>query len=71
MHLGAVIYHQCVRHEDLIGPMWHGDKVYPPMSAAGLVPSVDNARQRGKALVCFCLCLLGVVSLVSLGQVGG
>ncbi|MEX8496995.1 MAG: cytochrome b/b6 domain-containing protein [Leptothrix ochracea] len=71
LHLGAVIYHQHLRHEDLIGPMWHGDKVYAPKLAASVVPSVDNARQRVKAVGWFCLCLLGVVGLVSLGQAGG
>lgn len=71
LHLVAMAYHQCIKHEDLVGPMWHGNKVRNLLIAPAVPVSLDDATHRLKALAWFGFCVLGVVGLVSFGQVGG
>lgn len=86
LHVLAVAYHQRVKREDLLTPMWCGDKAWldhtdpdtgtDAEADVGVLTrtppaSLDGRTQRIKALVWFGLCVLAVVGLVSFGQVGG
>lgn len=52
LHVFAVLFHQFVRRDNLIGPMVHGDKT---VDSAGLTASNDAMSQR---LLALCLALL-------------
>jgi cytochrome b len=71
LHLAAVVYHQCIKHEDLVGPMWSGDKSWDLNRAKAIPTSLDNRPHRLKALVWLGLCVVGVGCLVSFGQASG
>lgn len=49
LHIAAIAFYRW-RGNDLIAPMWHGDKVLTP----GVPPSRDAAGTRALALVVFC-----------------
>jgi cytochrome b len=70
LHLVAVAYHQRIKHENLIGPMWHGDKEWMAGASVAVQPSRDDGLHRMKALGWFSVCGLGVAWLVSFGQAG-
>lgn len=69
LHLAAVLYHQWVRREPLVGAMVHGRKPVddgtPP-----LPESADGARQRAAALVLALAAGLFAAWVASLGTVG-
>ena len=62
LHIGAILFYQVKKKENLIGPMVHGDK--------SLVHQVENARDdarsRALAAVVFVLCAGLVATLVKL-----
>ena len=63
LHVAAIAYYQLRRRQDLVGPMWRGDK-----QALVQVPeSRDDARSRLLALALFALCCAAIAWLVSLG----
>jgi cytochrome b len=47
LHIAAVLFYLIKKDRDLIGPMWHGDKLLPP----GTPSSADGASQRTVAAV--------------------
>lgn len=47
LHVGAVLYYLLKKDRDLVGPMWHGDKLLPPSTPA----SADGMAQRTLAAV--------------------
>lgn len=63
LHVAAIAYYHLRRGENLIGPMWHGDKALN-FSAPS---SRDDARARVLALVLLGLCSAAITGLVYLG----
>ena len=63
LHLGAIAFYWFRRRQNLVGPMWHGDKLL----TAHVPRAVDNGRSRTIALVILLVCALGVTALVRLG----
>jgi cytochrome b len=53
LHIAAVLFYRFARGNDLIAPMWHGDKALSP----GTPASADGARQRLLAAVLIALAL--------------
>jgi cytochrome b len=53
LHIAAVLFYRFVRGNDLITPMWHGDKALAP----GIPASADGARERTLAAVLIALAL--------------
>jgi cytochrome b len=53
LHIGAVLYYRFARGNDLIVPMWRGDKALAP----GTPASADGAVQRVRAAVVIALAL--------------
>jgi cytochrome b len=53
LHIAAVLYYRFGRGNDLIAPMWHGDKALAP----GTPASADGAAQRGLAALLIALAL--------------
>jgi cytochrome b len=51
LHVGAVIYYLRAKQRNLIGPMWHGDKLLEP----GIPAAADGWAQRLLALVALAL----------------
>lgn len=60
LHFAAVAYHQWGRRHDLIGPMWHGDKLAQGSAAA----SRDSAGTRWAALAVLAVCAALVAGLI-------
>ncbi len=50
LHIAAVLFHQFLKGDDLIGPMRHGDRVWAK-TAEGVEPSRDDMRSRVLALI--------------------
>jgi cytochrome b len=63
LHVLAILYYRLRRGIDLLGPMWHGDKLLDQPAP----PSRDDARTRLGAAVAFALCAALVSWLASLG----
>ena len=64
LHMAAIAYYQLRRRQDLIGPMWRGDK-----QARVQVPgSRDDVRSRVLALAVFALSCATIAWLISLGD---
>ena len=64
LHLAAVAFYQLRKKQNLVGPMWHGDKALD----FGATASRDDARSRIMAIVLLGLCAGAVAWLVSLGN---
>lgn len=64
LHLGAIAYYQLRHRRNLVGPMWHGDKLLAVSAPA----SRDDARSRLMALLLFGLCCAALAGLVALGE---
>jgi hypothetical protein len=71
LHLGAIIYYQKFKGENLIKPMLLGDKEIDPSEEANDLPadlglaSKDGGLQRGFALLLLSLIALGVAYLLA------
>lgn len=71
LHLGAIIYYQKFKGENLIKPMLLGDKEIDPSEEANYLPtdlglaSKDGGLQRGFALLLLSLIALGVAYLLA------
>jgi cytochrome b len=64
LHLCAIAFYWFRRRQNLVAPMWHGDK-----HLSGNVPgAVDNGRSRTIALVVLLVSALGVTAVVRLGD---
>jgi cytochrome b len=63
LHIGAVLYYLLRQHNNLIGPMWHGDKTLP----ANVPASADSIGTRVLAAALVLICAAAVGWLVSLG----
>ncbi|HEY5323237.1 MAG TPA: cytochrome B, partial [Caldimonas sp.] len=63
LHVGAIAFYGFRRRQNLVAPMWHGDK----RLAADVPGAVDDGRSRTIALVVVLVCALGVAGLVRLG----
>lgn len=64
LHVAAVVYYLWKRNDDLIRPMFHGDKVLGHAAAA----SRDDAASRLAALAVLIACATAVAWLVKLGS---
>jgi cytochrome b len=64
LHIGAVLYYLLRERNNLIGPMWHGDKTLP----GGVPASADSVGTRLLAAVLVLVCAAAVGWLVSLGD---
>ena len=64
VHVGAIGFYWFRKGQNLVRPMWVGDKLLP----ADVPASADGARARGLALVLVALCAVLVGWLVSLGD---
>jgi cytochrome b len=64
LHIGAILFYLLKKKQNLVRPMWSGDKLL----AAGVPASADSARTRAMALVLVTVCALLVAWLVSLGD---
>jgi hypothetical protein len=53
LHIAAVLFYRFAQGNDLIAPMWHGDKALAP----GTPPSIDGAAQRALAALLIALAL--------------
>ena len=63
LHVGAIAFYWFRRRQNLVAPMWHGDK-----HLGGDVPvAVDDGRSRTIALAILVVCALGVAAVVRLG----
>jgi len=63
LHVGAIAFYWLRRRQNLVAPMWHGDK-----RLGGDVPgAVDDGRSRTLALGILFVCALGVAAVVRLG----
>ena len=63
LHVGAIAFYWLRRRQNLVGAMWHGDKLL----TADVPRAVDNGRSRTVALVVLLVCALGVTAVVRLG----
>ena len=63
LHVGAIAFYWLRRRQNLVAPMWHGDK----RLAADVPGAVDDGRSRTIALVVVLVCALGVAGVVRLG----
>jgi cytochrome b len=63
LHLGAVLYYRLRKKQDLIGPMWHGDKKLGFSAPA----SRDDLRSRIMAALLLGICSAVVAWVVKLG----
>lgn len=63
LHVLAIAYYALRKKDDLIGPMWRGDKLLPP----GTPASADHGAARIAALVLVALCGGLVAWVVALG----
>jgi cytochrome b len=63
LHLGAIAYYQLRKGQNLVGPMWHGDKALDFNAPA----SRDDYRSRLLAIVLLGLCSAAIAGLVYLG----
>ena len=63
LHVGAIAFYWFRRRQNLVGPMWHGDKVL----TADVPQAVDNGRTRTIALAVVLVCALVVTAVVRLG----
>ena len=63
LHVAAIVYYALRRRQDLLTPMWHGDKRLD----AGVPASKDSAGSRVLALAIVLACAGGVALLVNLG----
>jgi len=63
LHISAIAFYWLRRRENLVGPMWHGDK----RLGADVPAAVDNGRSRVLALAVVVVCALAVTALVRLG----
>ena len=63
LHILAIVFYLVKKRQNLIGPMFSGDKAL----AEGVPASTDNALSRGLALALIAGCAAGVAWLVSLG----
>ena len=63
LHLCAIAFYWLRRRQNLVGPMWHGDK----RLAADVPAAVDNGRSRALALAVVVVCAIAVTALVRLG----
>ena len=62
LHLSAIAFYALRRGQNLIGPMWHGDK----RLAADVPAAVDDGRSRAVALVVVVACAVAVAAMVRL-----
>ena len=61
LHIGAIVWYRLRKNEDLVTPMWTGDKdVLEPVAA-----SLDSAARRWTALAIAGMCGLGVWALLA------
>ena len=63
LHVGAIAFYWFRRRQNLVGPMWHGDKLL----TADVPHAVDNGRTRTIALAVVLVCALVVTAVVRLG----
>jgi len=63
LHVSAIAFYWFRSRQNLVAPMWHGDK---PLGA-GVPGAVDNGRSRTIALAILLVCALGVAAVVRLG----
>jgi cytochrome b len=63
LHVAAIAYYLSRKHENLVGPMWRGDKLLPP----GTPGSADHAASRIAALLLAAACAGLVAWVVTLG----
>jgi cytochrome b len=63
LHVAAIAYYYVKKHDDLVGPMWRGDKLLPP----GTPASADHGAARIAALLVAALCAALVAWVVQLG----
>jgi cytochrome b len=63
LHVGAIAFYWFRRRQNLVAPMWHGDK----RLAADVPGAVDDGRSRTIALGVLLVCALGVAAVVRLG----
>jgi len=63
LHVGAIAFYWFRRRQNLVAPMWHGDK----RLAADVPGAVDDGRSRTIAVVVVLVCALGVAGVVRLG----
>jgi cytochrome b len=63
LHVGAIAFYWFRRRQNLVGPMWHGDKLL----TADVPHAVDNGRTRTMALAVVLVCALVVTAVVRLG----
>ena len=64
LHIAAIAYYQLRKRQDLVGPMWHGDKTLDFSAPA----SRDDLRTRLVAAMLLGLCSAGIAGLVALGE---
>lgn len=70
LHVAAILFYRWVRRNDLIGPMWSGDKAVDapadvdPAAAPAAIASVDTPASRLRALGVLALCAGAVALLV-------
>jgi cytochrome b len=67
VHVGAVLFYQLRKRQDLVRPMLSGDKVL----ATAAPSSRDDAVTRVAAVIALAICAAGVAWLVALGTSGG
>lgn len=65
LHVAAIVYYLLKRRENLIAPMWRGDKLLP----AGTPASADGSARRAAALVLAAACA-GLVAWIVVGLGG-
>jgi cytochrome b len=62
LHVGAILFYQFKKRENLIQPMIHGDKAVTVLASA----SQDNAKTRSLAAVLYLACALCVFGMLKL-----
>ena len=63
LHVSAIAFYALRRGQNLVAPMWHGDK----RLAADVPAAVDSGRTRTLALAVVVVCALAVTAVVRLG----
>ncbi len=63
LHVAAIMFYLVKKRENLLRPMWHGDKLLP----SGTPASADRGATRLAALVILAICGAIVAGIVALG----
>jgi cytochrome b len=64
LHVAAIVFYWMKRRENLVGPMWYGDKLL----AADVPAARDSAGSRALALAIAAACAVGVAAIARLGS---